>query len=74
MRTRRSGCKKAGFACSFRDREVWLEPGEFMVVPKGVEHRPMAPEEAWIVMLEPAGTLNTGDVVSDRTKHDPEWV
>ena len=44
-----------------RDRDVVLGPGELFVVPKGVEHCPVAAEEAHILLLEPAGTLNTGD-------------
>lgn len=51
----------------FRDREVWLEPGEFIIVPKGVEHLPVAPEECEVVLLEPKSTLNTGNVVNERT-------
>ena len=58
----------------FRDREVWLEEGEMLVVPRGVEHRPVAPDECHILMVEPAGTLNTGNVVSDRTVASPEWI
>lgn len=56
----------------FRDRTVTLRPGEMIVVPRGVEHRPVAPEEAAVLLFEPAGTLNTGNVVSDRTVDDPE--
>ena len=44
-----------------------LEPGEFFIVPKGVEHKPVARSEAHIVMFEPATTRNTGDVVNERT-------
>jgi len=51
----------------FRDREVWLEPGEMIVVPRGVEHRPHADEECSLLLFEPAGTRNTGNVVGDRT-------
>jgi mannose-6-phosphate isomerase-like protein (cupin superfamily) len=51
----------------FRDREVWVEPGEMIVVPHGVEHRPHADEEVSILLFEPAATLNTGNVVSERT-------
>lgn len=52
----------------FRDREVTLEAGDALVVPRGVEHRPVAPEEAHILLFEPAGTLNTGDVRNERTR------
>ena len=51
----------------FRDREVWLEPGELIVVPRGVEHRPCADEEVEVLLFEPASTLNTGNVRGERT-------
>ena len=51
----------------FRDGDVTLDPGELIVVPKGVEHCPAATEEAQILLFEPRTTLNTGDVVNDRT-------
>ena len=50
-----------------RDRTIELNPGEIFVVPKGVEHKPAADNEVHIVMFEPAGTVNTGSNVSDRT-------
>jgi mannose-6-phosphate isomerase-like protein (cupin superfamily) len=50
----------------FQDRHVWLEEGEFIVVPRGVEHRPVA-EEAHTILFEPAPTLNTGNVENERT-------
>jgi mannose-6-phosphate isomerase-like protein (cupin superfamily) len=57
----------------FRDREVWLEPGELMVVPRGVEHAPFAEVETQIVLFEPVGTVNTGTETSGRT-FAPKWV
>ncbi len=51
----------------FLDRHEWIEEGEFIVVPRGVEHRPVAEEECWIMLFEPASTLNTGNVVNERT-------
>lgn len=57
-----------------RDRKVELDEGEFCIVPRGVEHRPTAREEAHLLLFEPASTLNTGDVVSDRTVADPERI
>jgi mannose-6-phosphate isomerase-like protein (cupin superfamily) len=51
----------------FRDREVWLEPGEVIVVPRGVEHRPHADDEVEVLLFEPASTLNTGKVRNERT-------
>jgi mannose-6-phosphate isomerase-like protein (cupin superfamily) len=67
-------CVKGRFRIEFRDREVWLEPGEFLVVLRGVEHRPVADEEAWILLFEPASTLNTGNVENERTLHELERV
>jgi mannose-6-phosphate isomerase-like protein (cupin superfamily) len=56
------------------DGHVWLEEGEFIVVPRGVEHRPVAEEECWILLFEPASTLNTGNVVNERTVEKLERV
>lgn len=50
-----------------RDRDVQLERGEFFIVPRGVEHRPVAQEEVEVLLFEPAGTLNTGNVQNERT-------
>jgi mannose-6-phosphate isomerase-like protein (cupin superfamily) len=58
----------------FRDREVWLEPGEMIVVPPGVEHRPHADEEVEVLLFEPASTLNTGNVRNERTVEHLERV
>ncbi len=58
---------KGRFRMELRDRHIWLGEGEFLVVPRGVEHRPVADEEAWIVLFEPASTLNTGNVQNERT-------
>lgn len=52
----------------FRDRDVVVEPGEFIVIPHGEEHMPVAEEETQIMLIEPAGTVNTGGEVSHRTK------
>lgn len=51
----------------FRDGDVRLRAGEMFVVPKGVEHKPSAAAECRVMLVETAGTVNTGDVVSDRT-------
>jgi mannose-6-phosphate isomerase-like protein (cupin superfamily) len=58
----------------FGDRHEWIEEGEFIVVPRGVEHKPVADEECWIVLFEPASTLNTGNVVNERTLPQLERV
>jgi mannose-6-phosphate isomerase-like protein (cupin superfamily) len=51
----------------FRDRDVWLEEGEMIVVPRGVEHRPVAEEEVHVMLVEPASTPNTGNVRNELT-------
>jgi mannose-6-phosphate isomerase-like protein (cupin superfamily) len=65
---------KGKFRIEFRDRTVTLSPGEFIVVPRGVEHKPVADEECWIMLFEPASTLNTGNVQSERTHRELERV
>lgn len=59
---------KGSFIMEFRDRAVTVNEGEFIIVPRGVEHRPNAPEEVQVLLFEPAGTLNTGNVVDAFTK------
>jgi mannose-6-phosphate isomerase-like protein (cupin superfamily) len=59
------------FRMEFRDHAIALVAGDFLIVPRGVEHRPVADEEAEVVLVEPAGTLNTGNVVSERTVRSP---
>ena len=51
----------------FRDRDVWVGEGQCIMVPRGVEHRPVAPEEVHVMLVEPRGTLNTGNLVNERT-------
>lgn len=58
---------KGRFRMRFRDRDAWINPGEFIIVPKGVEHMPVADEECHVILLEPKTTLNTGNVVNERT-------
>jgi mannose-6-phosphate isomerase-like protein (cupin superfamily) len=65
---------KGRFRMEFRDRHEWIEEGEFIVVPRGVEHRPVADEECWLLLFEPATTLNTGNVKNERTLHELERV
>lgn len=65
---------KGRLTIRFRDRDVVLEPGELLVVPRGVEHMPVAQEETWILLVEPTGTLNTGNVASERTVANPERI
>jgi mannose-6-phosphate isomerase-like protein (cupin superfamily) len=65
---------KGGFTMRFRDRDVQLKAGEMIVVPRGVEHCPVAEEEVEILLFEPATTLNTGNVENEFTKKDLKTV
>jgi len=57
-----------------RDGDIWLEEGEFLVVPRGVDHRPVAEEEVHLLLFEPASTLNTGNVRNERTVEQPARI
>ncbi|HEU0111655.1 MAG TPA: cupin domain-containing protein [Flavisolibacter sp.] len=57
-----------------KDKTIELNEGEFLIVPKGVEHKPVAENEAWIMLFEPATTLNTGNVENERTKAQLETI
>jgi mannose-6-phosphate isomerase-like protein (cupin superfamily) len=70
---------KGRFRMEFRDhdgreQDVWLEEGEFLIVPHGMEHRPVADEEAHVLLFEPASTLNTGNVDNELTRQRLEWI
>jgi mannose-6-phosphate isomerase-like protein (cupin superfamily) len=65
---------KGRLRMEFRDRHVWLSEGEFIVVPRGVEHRPVTNEEAHILLFEPKSTLNTGNVRDKRTLQKLERI
>ncbi len=58
---------KGRLVIELRDGAVTLDAGEFVVIPRGVEHRPVAEEEVHLLLFEPAGTLNTGDIENERT-------
>ncbi|HUG12271.1 MAG TPA: cupin domain-containing protein [Opitutaceae bacterium] len=58
----------------FRDRGVNVERGQFIVVPRGVEHRPVAESECAVMLFEPASTVNTGTAGGTRTVAQPEWL
>jgi mannose-6-phosphate isomerase-like protein (cupin superfamily) len=58
---------KGRFRMEFRDRTLWLNEGELIIVPKGVEHRPVADQEVHVLLFEPSTTLNTGNVIEERT-------
>jgi len=65
---------KGHLLIKLRDRDIHLKEGEFVVIPKGVEHLPIAEEEVHVLLLEPKSTLNTGDVQNERTVTDLEWI
>jgi mannose-6-phosphate isomerase-like protein (cupin superfamily) len=62
------------FEIEFRDGSVTLSEGEMFVVPKGVEHKPKAEKECKILLIEPAGTVNTGDAGGKKTADDNVWI
>ena len=65
---------RGSFRMEFRDRAVELAEGELLVVPRGVEHRPVAAAEVWVILFEPAATVNTGDNPGEKTVVRPAWV
>lgn len=62
------------FRMELRDRTIELRAGEFLIIPRGVEHRPVADEEVEVILFEPAGTLNTGNAGGDRTVAEPARI
>jgi mannose-6-phosphate isomerase-like protein (cupin superfamily) len=64
---------KGSLQIKLRDRDLTVGEGQFVVVPKGVEHLPVAAEETHVVLIEPRSTVNTGDARSDRTR-EPDWL
>lgn len=65
---------KGKLLLKFRDKDVHLNEGEFIIVPKGVEHLPIAEEEAHVIFFEPKSTLNTGNEENDRTMSDLQSI
>jgi mannose-6-phosphate isomerase-like protein (cupin superfamily) len=65
---------KGSFDMEFRDKTVTLDKGEFIIIPRGVEHRPHAAEEVEIMLFEPTSTLNTGNIINERTVANPESI
>ena len=65
---------KGSFVMEFRDRSIEINEGEFLIVPKGVEHKPVAKEEVWVMLFEPAATINTGNVIDEKTKTKLEVI
>ena len=58
---------EGSFRMELRDQVIELKAGEFLIVPRGVEHRPVAEKEVQVLLFEPASTLNTGNVINERT-------
>jgi mannose-6-phosphate isomerase-like protein (cupin superfamily) len=64
---------KGRLCIKLRDRDLWIDEGEFAIIPRGVEHKPVADEEVHVMLLEPKTTVNTGNVQNERTV-DAQWV
>ena len=65
---------KGQLTIKFRDKDLVLSAGELVVIPKGVDHLPIAAEEVHVMLIEPKGTLNTGNVVTEKTKQVLERI
>jgi mannose-6-phosphate isomerase-like protein (cupin superfamily) len=65
---------KGRLLIKLRDRDIFLEEGEFVIIPRGVEHLPIAEEEAHVLLLEPKTTLNTGNVRDEKTVENVDWI
>jgi mannose-6-phosphate isomerase-like protein (cupin superfamily) len=65
---------RGSFEMQFRDKSIFLNRGEFIIVPRGIEHCPKAEKEVHILLFEPKTTINTGDQVSDKTVLNPEFI
>lgn len=65
---------KGSFTMELRDGDIELNEGDFLIVPRGVEHRPNAAEEAWVMMFEPVTTLNTGNLQNELTKKELDII
>ena len=65
---------KGNMRLEFPDSTVDVDEGEFIIVPRGIQHRPVAEKECHILIFEPASTLNTGNVKDEFTVEEPEWI
>ena len=65
---------KGSFTMELKDREIIVNEGEFLIVPKGVIHRPNAKEEVWVMLFEPESTLNTGNRENDFTRRELDII
>ncbi|WP_064093460.1 cupin domain-containing protein [Rossellomorea aquimaris] len=65
---------KGSLLIKFRDRDLFLEEGEFTIIPKGIEHKPVAKEEVHVLLFEPKTTINTGDKVDSKTVTELDFI
>jgi len=65
---------KGTLMMKFRDHEQFVHEGEFIIVPKGVDHMPVAEDETHVLLLEPKTTLNTGNISNEKTVRELEWI
>lgn len=65
---------KGSMCIEFRDQTLQLNEADLCVVPRGVEHKPAADQECQILLIEPAGTLNTGNVTDEHTQSEEKWI
>ena len=65
---------KGNLLIKLRDRDIEVGEGEFVIIPRGVEHLPIAEEEAHVLLLEPKSTLNTGNVVNEKTRAELDRI
>lgn len=67
---------KGTFVMDFRDHAATVKPGEVLIVPRGVEHRPrtLGDEEVWLILFEPKATKHTGNIEHEMTKHEQDWI
>jgi len=65
---------KGKLKIEFRDKTLELNEGEMLIIPKGVEHKPIAEEEVWLMLFEPANTKHTGEVVHEKTVDKFEFI
>ncbi len=65
---------KGTLSMELRDQTIIINEQEFLIIPKGVEHKPVAEDEVWVLLFEPATTLNTGNVKSELTRENLEVI
>lgn len=65
---------KGTLLMKFRDKDVTVREGEILIVPKGVDHKPVAERETHVLLLEPKTTLNTGNLDNEKTRRELEWI